>query len=87
MHFDKTRQLTEEKAHMEMYVSQNGPILGQADPLLKRALDKFFKDKNPNGDGRWHVYHSDTTRFYAQDDSRTMRRLNKEKWKLSFFDG
>ena len=27
VHFDKTRQLTEAKAHMEMFVSENGPIL------------------------------------------------------------
>ena len=87
VHFDKSRQLYEEQAHMEMYVSMNGPVLVRADPLLKRAMDKFFKAKNPSGDGRWHMYHSDTTRFYAQDDSRTMRRLKKEKSKLSFVDG
>ena len=81
VHFDKSHQLGEEKAHMEMFV------LVRADPLLKRAMDKLFKDKNPSGDGRWHMYHSDTTRFYAQDDSRTMRRLKKEKSKLSFVDG
>ena len=87
VHFDKSHQLGEEKAHMEMFMSMNGPVLVRADPLLKRAMDKFFKDKNPSGDGRWHMYHSDTTRFYAQDDSRTMRRLKKEKSKLSFVDG
>ena len=45
VHFDKSGQLGEEKAHMEMFVSQNGPVLVRADPLLKRAMDKFFKDK------------------------------------------
>ena len=87
VHFDSSRQLYEEKAHMEMYVSMNGPVLVRANPLLKRAMDKFFKDKNPSGNGRWHMYHSDTTRFYAQDDSRKMKRLKKEKSKLSFVDG
>ena len=29
VHFDKSRQLSEEKAHMEMFVSENGPILVQ----------------------------------------------------------
>ena len=51
---------------MEMFVSQNGPVLVRADPLLKRAMDKFFKDKNPRGDGAWNMYHSDETRFYPQ---------------------
>ena len=64
---------------MEMYVSMNGPVLVRADPLLKRAMYKFFKDR---GDGRWHMYHSDERRFYPQDKSRTMRRLQKEKSKL-----
>ena len=86
VHFDKSRQLGEEKAHMEMFVSQNGPVLVRADPLLKRAMDKFFKDKNPRGDGAWNMYHSDETRFYPQDESRTMKRLQKEKSKLSFVD-
>lgn len=71
---------------MEMFVSQNGPVLVRADPLLKRAMDKFFKDKNPRGDGAWNMYHSDETRFYPQDESRTMKRLQKEKSKLGFVD-
>ena len=68
VHFDKSHQLGEEKAHMEMFVSMNGPVLVRADPLLKRAMDKFFKDKNPRGDGAWRMYHSDETRFYPQDE-------------------
>ena len=51
-----------------------------------RAMDKFFKDKNPRGDGAWHMYHSDETRFYPQDESQTIRRLQKEKNKLGFVD-
>ena len=47
--------------------------------------DKFFKDRNP--DGRWHMYHYDATRFHAQDESRTIKRLQKEKSRLSFVDG
>ena len=86
MHFDKSRQLGEEKAHMEMFVSMNGPVLVRADPLLKRAMDKFFKDKNPRWDGAWRMYHSDETRFYPQDESKTLRRLQKEKSKLGFVD-
>ena len=68
VHFDKSHQLGEEKAHMEMFMSMNGPVLVRADPLLKRAMDKFFKDKNPRWDGAWRMYHSDETRFYPQDE-------------------
>ena len=49
-------------------------------------MDKFFKDKNPRGDGAWHMYHSDETRIYPQDESTTIRRLQKEKSKLGFVD-
>ena len=54
-----------------------------ANPLLKRAMDKFFKDKNPRGDGAWRMYDSDETRFYPQDESKTMKRLQKEKANLA----
>ena len=49
-------------------------------------MRKFFKDKNPRGDGAWRMYHSDETRFYPQDESKTIRRLQKEKSKLGFVD-
>ena len=62
------------------------PILVQADPLIKRALDKYFKDHNQRGGGKWRMYHSDETRFYQADDSKVTRRLLKEKSKLTFVD-
>ena len=62
------------------------PILVQADPLIKRALDKYFKDHNQRGGGKWRMYHSDQTRFYQTDDSKVTRRLLKEKSKLTFVD-
>ena len=62
------------------------PILVQADPLIKRALDKYFKDHNQRGGGKWRMYHSDETRFYQTDDSKVTRRLLKEKSKLTFVD-
>ena len=66
-----------------MFFSMNGPVLVRADPLLKRAMDKFFKDKNPRGDGAWHMYHSDETRFYPQDESKTIRRLQRRRANLA----
>ena len=32
------------------------PILVQADPLIKQALDKYFKDHNQRGGGKWRMY-------------------------------
>ena len=71
---------------MEMYTAEKGPILVQADPLIKRALDKYFKDHNQKGGWKWHMYHFDETRFYQPDDSKVTRRLLKEKSKLTFVD-
>ena len=59
------------------------PILVQADPLIKRALDKYFKDHNQRGGGKWRT---DKTRFYQPDDSKVTRRLLKEKSKFTFVD-
>ena len=50
------------------------------------ALDKYFKDHNQRGGGKWRMYHSDETRFYQTDDSKVTRRLLKEKSKLTFVD-
>ena len=86
VHFGPGRQLDQENAHMEMYTAENGPILVMADPLIKRALDKYFKDHNQRGGGKWHMYHTDETRFYQPDDSKVTRRLLKEKSKLTFVD-
>ena len=95
VHFGPGRQLDQENAHMEMYTAENGPILVQvlsypilvqADPLIKRALDKYFKDHNQRGGGKWRMYHADKTRFYQPDDSKVTRRLLKEKSKLTFVD-
>ena len=69
---------------MEMYTAEKGPILVQADPLIKRALDKYFKDHNQRGGGKWRMHHTDETRFYQPDDSKVTRRLLKEKSELTF---
>ena len=48
--FDKTRQLTVENAHKEMFIAENGPILVRADNLLKRALDRYFLEETKKKD-------------------------------------
>ena len=62
------------------------PILVQADPLIKWALDKYFKDHNQRGRGKWRMYHTDETRFYETEDSKVTGRLLKENSKLTFVD-
>ena len=52
----------------------------QADPLMNRALDKYFKDHNQRGGGKWRMYHSDETRFYQTVYSKVTRRLLKSKF-------
>ena len=54
--------------------------------LRARCTDKYFKDHNQRGGGKWRMYHSDETRFYETDDSKVTRRLLKEKSKLTFVD-
>ena len=46
-------------------------------------LGENFKDKNPRGDGAWRIYHSDETRFYPQDESKTIRRLQRRRANLA----
>ena len=73
---------------MEMFVSENGPILVCANPLFKRAIwrnSSKIRTLEEMAHGTC-MYHSDETRFYPQDESRTMKRLQKEKSKLSFVD-
>ena len=53
-HFGKDRQLSEENSLEEMLIAENGPILVHSDPIIKRSLDSYFKEHNPNHDGAWH---------------------------------
>ena len=66
-------------------VSKTTLCLPHADPLLKRALDKYFRGET-NGSDRWHFYHDDQRRFYESEHSKTIRRLKAEKSKLSCMD-
>ena len=53
-----------------------------ADKLLKRALDKFFIGETNSS--TWHFYHTDMTRFYESDHSKTVKRLQarNQDWAL-----
>ena len=102
VHFNKRRQLKTENAAQEIYISENGPLLVRnffsyfdlqlmnlycqvhADKLLKRALDKFFIAESNSAN--WHFYHSDLTRFYESDHSKTVKRLQAQRSRLSFVE-
>ena len=101
-HFNRKRQLKTENAAQEIYISENGPLLVRnffsyfdlqlmnlycqvhADKLLKRALDKFFIAESNSAN--WHFYHSDLTRFYESDHSKTVKRLQAQRSRLSFVE-
>ena len=72
-----SREQTLGLAHMEMYIAEKCPILLQ-------ALDKYFKDHNKQGGGKWHMYHSDEGRgrFYKPNGSKTTRRLERRRTSL-----
>ena len=83
-HFDKKRQLKEENSHQEMVIAENGPILIHATPLLTRALNKYFLNETQSGE--WHFFPTDETRFCLTEASKTVKRLQSEKSRLSFMD-
>ena len=51
-HFNKSRKLNEEQALDEMEISENGPNLFKADPLLQISMDKYWKKQTVSG--KWH---------------------------------
>ena len=54
------------------------------DEEIRRGMRKWTENEEMERD--FHMYHSDETRFYPQDESQTIRRLQKEKNKLGFVD-
>ena len=53
VHADPRRHLSSEKYVEEAVVHRNGPPLAQADPMIKAALDFWFKFHNQQGGGSW----------------------------------
>ena len=83
LHFNQP-WLTEENAHQEMVIAENGPVLVHATPLLTRALDKYFLNETKSSE--WHFFPTYETGFYLPDTSKTIKRLQKEQSRLSFMD-
>ena len=51
-HSNKSRNLDEEQAMDEMEISENGPTIFKADPLLRISMDKYWKKQTLSG--KWH---------------------------------
>ena len=86
-HFTKGRQLGEEEADFEMYISENGPLLHKADPIIKRSLDSYFKEHNKGrfgmSGGKWHFITTGSV-LPNQQKSKTVERQLKWQSKLPF---
>jgi hypothetical protein len=73
IHNNELRCISEETAHLEMFVAYNGPKIGESDKLLSEAL------KEPKG---WHFV---THNALYSDGGKTAGRIFKKKSCLPFF--
>ena len=49
LHNSLLRNIGEERANDEMFVAYNGPDIGEAEDVLKKALDEYFKCSRTEG--------------------------------------
>ena len=75
------RQISENRGNEEMVISVNGPEIANADKILKKALDNYFKGHK---NGKWHFTMDSTKITYAI--SKTVDSLKNKPSKLSFMD-
>ena len=64
-----------------MSIAENGPLLHQTDPILRRAMNKYW-------DGRlWHfIRKTGDIRTYTGRSSKVVGKLMNEQSKLPFMD-
>ena len=79
-HLKIDRQMKEENAEEEMEIAENGPLLIHADRILKRAMDKYWKDLNQIGE--WHFVQKKFARLMVK--SKVIDRLKAERSKFGF---
>ena len=80
VHADPSRHLSSEKYVEEAVVHRNGPPLAQADPVVKAALDFWFKQNNKRGGGAWRFKqvqrrHFRTTSIAVDNEERKRAKL------------
>ena len=76
IHNNELRCISEETAHLEMFVAYNGPEIGESDKLLSEALIEHFMPKG------WHFV---THNALYSDGGKTAGRILKKKSCLPFF--
>ena len=76
IHNNEFRCISEETAHLEMFVAYNGPEIEESDKLLGEALTEHFMPKG------WHFV---THNALYSDGGKTAGRILKKKSCLPFF--
>lgn len=81
-HLKIDRQMDEENAEHEMEIAENGPLLQNADKILKAAMDSYWKESTKNG--LWHFVSKQGELSLTR--SKVLDRLNKQCSKFGFMD-
>jgi hypothetical protein len=81
-HLKVDRQLEEENAEDEMEISENGPLLQNADKILKQAMNAYWKETTQSGE--WHFIRRKEE--IVSSNSKVIDRLLKKKSKFGFMD-
>ena len=76
IHNSKSRPLKDTTANNEMFISVNGPEIGEADETLIKALNLKF------GVGKWHF---STKQNLFRSSGITVEKKLKEKSKLNIY--
>ena len=81
-HLKVDRQLEQENAEDEMEISENGPLLQNADKILKQAMNAYWKETTQSGE--WHFIRRKEE--IVSSNSKVIDRLLKKKSKFGFMD-
>ena len=76
------RQLEEENAEDEMEISENGPLLQNADKILKQAMNAYWKETTHSGEGHFTRRKDEIVSVH----SKVIDRLLRNKSKFGFMD-
>ena len=86
-HFNSSRQSNELNSLEEMIISEKGPLLQHADPILEKAMSLYWKNAGQDSNGEWHFLRkSNDIRSYTGGSSKVVGKLLDAQSKLSFMD-
>ena len=78
----KFRNLGEDRGNNEMMIAVNGPNIANADPILEKSLNNYFREHK---NGKWHFTMDQSKMKYSI--SKLVDRKKSKSSKLSFMDG